>query len=421
MKKQKSVILVLFVIFTLACSFSLPKTDPTAVPPSPEPNLTTALPPSEAPPTLSPDLPPPPAVRIVSIHANSNISLAIDDQGRVWQWGNYQLGPNNSPCKGGDACLLTPALVPNLTDVVAISAGFTHRMALKSDGTLWGWGQNERYQLGLGYGDKAYHEEPVQVPGMTDVAAVSAGDNFTLALKKDGTVWAWGGDSAGQLGNGKDSYTPDYPLYQENPGPVVNLGNVTAVDTGWHHGMVLRSDGTVWTWGFNQLGELGWGTADTQQHPEPKQVPGLTDVTGVSAGFNNSLVQKQDGSVWVWGGNLGGQLDSSKLGDAQPYPNPMPLDAFADAVQVDACSMQLAALKSDGSVWLVGFGEIDMQSGAQLRQTPLKDMVAISCAEDHLLALDRFGVVWAWGNNNVGQLGRGSMEASPDPQPVLFP
>jgi len=150
-------------------------------------------------------------------------------------------------------------------------------------------------------------------------------------------------------------------------------------------------------------------------------VPGLSDVTGVSAGFTNSLVQKKDGSVWAWGGNLGGQLDPSKLGDAQPYPNPMPLDAFADAVQVDESSMQLAALKADGSVWLVGFGEIDMQGGVQLRQTPLKDMVSISCAEDHLLALDRFGVVWACSNNNVGQLGRGSMEASPDPQPVLFP
>ena len=362
-----------------------------------------------------------PTTRVVAIHANSNISLAIDDQGRVWQWGSYQVGPNNSPCSSGDACLLTPSLVPNLSDVVAVSAGFEHRMALKGDGTLWGWGQNDVYQLGLGYGDDEYHDEAQPVPGMTDVVAVSAGGNFTLALKKDGTVWAWGKDNAGQLGNGMNSYTPGYALRQESPGQVVDLTGVAAIDTGWHHGIALRNDGTVWTWGFNQFGELGLGGADTDQHPTPIQVPGLTHVTAIGGGFTNSISKKEDGSVWIWGGNLGGQLDPSNLGTAQSFPNPLAVEAFSDAVQVDASSTQLVALKADGTVWIFGFGEIGSQIPFQQGQTTLKDILAISCAEDHMLALDQSGVVWAWGNNDVGQLGNGTTQSASSPQPVLFP
>jgi alpha-tubulin suppressor-like RCC1 family protein len=435
MLKRIRVILVVLAISTLACSLSLPIAAPTAIQSPKEPIPTSgsgsSVSPTAAPTAIQPPQEPvtdsgsgpstPPAVRIVAINANSNISLAIDDQGRVWQWGNYKLGPNNSPCKGGEACLPTPALVPNLSDVVAVSAGYTHRMALKSDGSLWGWGQNENHQLGVGSQNRDFHEEPVAVPGLTEVVAVSAGDDATLALKKDGTVWAWGTDACGQLGSGMNSYTPGYPLYLDSPNQVVNLNDVVAVDAGWHHSIALRSDGSVWTWGFNQFGELGLGSADTEQHPVPEQVPGLADVTMVSAGFSNSMVQKKDGSVWAWGNNLGGQLDFSKFGDMQPYADPILVEQFADALQFNACSTQLVALKADGTVWLAGFGEIGSLAFFQGGQTSLKDIVAVSCAEDHMLALDKYGVVWAWGNNNVGQLGNGTMEPSPSPQPVIFP
>lgn len=439
MNKYRYLLVVLCVTLTLACALVNSLQGQDTPPPSvertvlsPEAVTPVILEPSESQstqemiPTLEPSpalnpTPGSPAIKIVAIHANSNISLAIDDQGQVWQWGGYKVGPANSPCKGGDACLLLPTRVPNLSDVVAVSAGFDHRMALRQDGTVWGWGKNEVYQLGQGYGDQEFHAEALPVPGLTDVVAVSAGGNFTLALKQDGTVWAWGMDSAGQLGNGKNSYTPDYPLRQESPGPVINLTGVVAIDTGWHHGIVLRSDGTVWTWGFNQLGELGLGGADTDQHPVPAQVPGLTAVTTIAGGFTNSIAQKADGSVWVWGGNLGGQLDPTRLGTTQAFPNPVPIAAFSDAVQVDACSTQMVALKADGTVWILGFGEIGSPMAFQPGQTPLKNIVAISCAEDHLLALDQAGVVWAWGNNNVGQLGNGTMQAAASPQPVSFP
>lgn len=433
MYKFRYLFLVLCITSTLACalvtSIQSQDTPPasvekTAMPPEamtpmilePSENQST----QEPFPTQNPSATPP-TVKIVAIHANSNISLAIDDQGHVWQWGGYKVGPANSPCQGGDACLLVPVRVPNLSDVVAVSAGFDHRMALRQDGTVWGWGKNEVYQLGLGYGDQEFHADAQPVPGLTGVVAVSAGGNFTLALKNDGTVWAWGKDSEGQLGNGKNSYTPDYPLRQESPGPVVNLAGVVAIDTGWHHGIVLRNDGSVWTWGFNQLGELGIGGSDTDQHPVPAQVPGLNAVTAIAGGFTNSIAKKDDGSIWVWGGNLGGQLDPTKLGTTQSFPNPVPIEAFADAVQVDACSTQLVALKADGTVWILGFGEIGSLMTFQQGQTPLKDIVEISCAEDHMLALDRYGVVWAWGNNNVGQLGNGTIQAAASPQPVSFP
>ncbi len=440
MKKKISLVLGLWVLVLLSCSFfsqvqkqetpqvviSETESDPTAdVVNQPTLEQEATTPPLDTIPTETDaaivEGEVLPSVRIVAIHANSNINLAIDDQGRVWQWGNYKLGPANSPCKGGDACLLSPTLVPNLTDVAAVSAGYDHRMALKKDGSLWGWGQNETYQLGQGLGDKKFYEEAVPVPGMTEVASVSAGGNFTLALKKDGTVWAWGTNSEGQLGDGKDSYTPDYSLREESPFQVVNLDQVVAVDAGWHHGVALRADGTVWTWGFNQLGELGWGTADTEQHPVPAQVPGLSGVKTLGGGFSKSMVQTGDGNIWAWGDNLGGTLDASKMMDMQPHPNPILIAGLKDVVQFDACSMQVVALNADGTVYILGFGEIGPQTYLPQGQTVLKDIVAVSCGEDHMIALDKNGVVWAWGNNNVGQLGNGTMELSPSPQPVVFP
>lgn len=431
--KNRALFVTLLITLTLACNLL---TSPESQEPLPAfkektPISTQAATPMVLEPTASPTppepaqtsipTPAPPSTRIVAIHANSNISLAIDEQGRVWQWGSYKVGPANSPCKGGDDCLLTPALVPNLSDVIAVSAGFVHRMALRRDGTVWGWGQNQVYQLGLGHGDQEYHTEAQPVPGMTEVIAISAGGDFTLALKQDGTVWAWGHDNAGQLGNGKDSYTPNYALRQESPGQVINLTGVVAIDTGWHHGIALRQDGTVWTWGFNQLGELGWGSADTDQHPVPAQVPGLNNVTAIWGGFTNTIAKNKDGQVWAWGGNLGGQLDPAKLGMPLPFPNPVLMEALSGAVQVDACSTQLIALKADGTVWIYGLGEIGNRALFQQGQTTLRDITAISCGEDHMLALDNSGVVWAWGNNNVGQLGNGTMETVTSPQPVKFP
>jgi alpha-tubulin suppressor-like RCC1 family protein len=158
--------------------------------------------------------------------------------------------------------------VSNLTGVVAVAAGFHHSLALKNDGTVWAWGSGMDGQLGYEQGPTS-RNTPAQVPGLTDVVAVAAGDRHSLALKADGTVWGWGNNLSGQLGNG--TWQP----YHYTPVKALNLTDVVAVDAGYGHSMAVKGDGTVWTWGDNRRGQLGDGTT-LRDRNTPGQVMGLS-------------------------------------------------------------------------------------------------------------------------------------------------
>src|SRR6185312_1603769 len=169
--------------------------------------------------------------------------------------------------------------------------------ALKSDGTVWSWGSNGFGQLGNG--GYTSTTTPVQTT-ITGVVAISSWSAFTLALKSDGTVWGWGTDYSGELGDGGSN--------TNRPSPVrtLNLTNVVAIANGWIHGLAVKSDGTVWTWGRNVNGQLGDGTFTNRS--APVQVSGLTAATAAAGGENHSLALKSDGTVWAWGDNSRGEL-----------------------------------------------------------------------------------------------------------------
>jgi alpha-tubulin suppressor-like RCC1 family protein len=416
-------------VLFLACSvFSNPgdekretATEPTGASPSLEAEIATPVTTSSSSVTPEVEATQGNSVKIVAVSTNSNRNLAIDSQGRVWEWGTYETGPANSPCKrDGIDCKLLPSLVPGLEDAIAVSTGYEHNLALKKDGTVWGWGHNFMYALGQGTVDSDYHKSPLQVHGLKDVVAISASSNFNLAVKQDGSVWAWGENDAGQVGDGKDSYTPDYGLREEVPFQVVNIGDMVAVDTGSTHSLGLGRDGALWSWGNNQLGELGQGTFDTKQHPVPQQVASLGNtVTGIGAGFQNSIVIRNDGSVWAWGADFGGQLCDGQM-SMQPFPNPVELKPFKGALQVEMTSMQSLALMPNGTVWACGIleGIPNLTPG----QVPGLDNVAyISAGEDHAVALKKDGSLWAWGFNTTGQLGDGTQNSRSTPGLVLFP
>jgi alpha-tubulin suppressor-like RCC1 family protein len=183
--------------------------------------------------------------------------------------------------------------------MVDINAGVKYTVALKSDGTVWTWGQNTNGQLGDG--TKTNKSSPIQVSGLTGIIAVEAEAYTSLALKSDGTVWGWGQNDKGQLGDGatKDSATPVQ---------VMGLIGVSAISAGVGHSLALKSDGTVWAWGQNTNGQLGDGT--TQNRLTPVQVGGINGMTAVCAGLTpgHSLALKSDGTVWAWGNNTDGQL-----------------------------------------------------------------------------------------------------------------
>ena len=157
--------------------------------------------------------------------------------------------------------------VQNLNGVIAVAAGGEQSLALKSDGTVWAWGRNDVGQLGDG--TTAERHTPVQVHTLNGVTAIAAGQAHNLALKSDGTVWAWGGNDAGQLGDGTTT-TP-----RPSPVQVHNLNGVTCVDAGDNHSLARKSDGTVWAWGGNGDGQLGDGNP-TSFRPSPVQVHNLS-------------------------------------------------------------------------------------------------------------------------------------------------
>lgn len=252
-----------------------------------------------------------PGISGVTAVAGGYDSMALRSDGTVWMWGmNFrgELGIGNhtgpSTCTIGPyACALVPAVVPGLTGITAIANGYVNMlgggetsMALKNDGTVWGWGAN--FYGELGDGTTAERDSPVQVAGLTGVTAIATGDT-SFALKSDGTVWAWGHGTLGALGNGGVSNSL-------SPVQVSGLTGVVAISGSFETGYALKSDGKVWAWGYNTDGEVGDNT--TTQRNSPVQVSGLSGITAISGGPMHAMALKNDGTVWGWGENYYGEL-----------------------------------------------------------------------------------------------------------------
>ena len=247
---------------------------------------------------------------------------------------------------------VVPAVpAPEPQSAATIAAGKWHSVALRNDGTVWAWGLNQGGLVGDGTDISPY--TPVQVQDLSGVLSIAAGTWHSLALRDDGTVWAWGSNSAGQLGDGTTTN-------RHTPVQVQDLSGVLSVVSGGNHSLALRDDGTVWAWGDNLRGQLGDGTT-TNRH-SPVLVADLSDVVGVAAGSGHSLALRDDGPVWAWGWNQYGQL-------------------------------------GDGT-------NTDRHTPVQVRN--LSGVANIMGGGWHSLALQDDGTVWAWGDNIVGQLGDGT-------------
>src|SRR5579884_3346311 len=294
------------------------------------------------------------------------------------------------------------------TGAVGVSAGSRHSLALKEDGTVWGWGSNVDGQLGDGPGLATTISFPVQVIGIT-AAAVAAGYGHSLAVDSDGTVWAWGRNGAGQLGDGTN-------IDRSAPERVTGLSDVraspVAIAAGLRHSLALKNDGTVWAWGDNSVGELGDGT--TTDRNTPVQVSGLDNVIGIAAGASHNLAVRSDGTVWAWGSNDMGQLGNGDTGGYSTKPIQVS-GGMTNARAVAAGLVHSLAVKDDGTVWAWGDnGTGQLGDGTTVSRTsPVQvsgGMVhaTVAAAGSYFsLALKDDGTVWAWGDNLAGQLGNG--------------
>ncbi|SMB96533.1 Alpha-tubulin suppressor [Thermanaeromonas toyohensis ToBE] len=347
------------------------------------------------------------------ISAGTYHSLALKSDGTVWAWGQNSYGQLGD---GTTTNRYTPVQVQGLSDVVAVAAGGGHSLALKSDGTVWAWGANNYGQLGDGTTANRY--TPVQVQGLSGVVAIAAAlGSHSLALKSDGTVWAWGYNYYGQLGDGTTTnrYTPVQ---------VQGLSNVVAIAAGGSYSLALKSDGTVCAWGYNGQGQLGDGTTTNRYTPVQVQNQNLqSSVVAIATHGNHSLALKSDGTVWAWGANAYGQLGD---GTTTNRLTPVQVWNLSGVVAIAGGGNHSLALKSDGTVWAWGYnGAGQLGDGTTIsRYTPvqvqgLSGVVAVAGGSNHSLALKSDGTVWAWGQNGYGQLGDGTTTNRTTPVQVL--
>ncbi|MBV1852838.1 RCC1 domain-containing protein [Catellatospora tritici] len=292
--------------------------------------------------------------KVRQLGAGTAYGIALLANGTVRAWGGNERGPLGD---GTQDAHTTPGVVAGLSGVRQVAAGSVHALALLEDGTVRAWGDNTSGQLGLGVLG-GLRTTPVPVPGLKHVRAIAARDSYSLALLADGTVLAWGNNSAGVLGNGTVG-TND-----PTPAPVHGLSGVRALAAGSGHVLALLKDGTVRSWGADDVGQLGRGTVGAPD-PLPATVWGLAEVRAVAAGLDHSLALLEDGRVWAWGDNQDGELGIGTFGGLRDRP-----------VAVSGLS------------------------GARAVAAGFHTSYALSRRDD--------AVVLAWGGNDRGQLGDGS-------------
>ena len=375
----------------------------------------------------------------VPVTAGYEYSLARLDDGSAWAWGANADGKLGI---GTSSSTTTPQQVvydtTYFTGVAAMDA-YNHTLAVKDDGTVWAWGSNITGQLGISP-DNNDHTTPVQVTGLTNITDIAVGDSFSLALSSDGTIWSWGENYKGQLGNrfnDSEAYSDYIPMRVVSPDGTGYLTDVKAIAVGYYTSMALKADGTVWTWGDNNYGNLGIGTKDNYAHPIPVQVPALTDIIAISVGNGHNMALKSDGTVWTWGYNYYGQLgDNTTSSSYSPVQVVDPTDAsgyLTGVADIAAGWYHSVALKSDGTVWTWGDNDYYTLGDGTWndRTTPvqvlgpggtgdLSGITAIAADFSHNLAFRIDGTIWAWGSNYSRQLGDGTNTNSSSPVQVII-
>jgi alpha-tubulin suppressor-like RCC1 family protein len=325
----------------------------------------------------------------------------IFSEGGLWNWGHntyVQLGDNTITNRSSPVQTICGG-----TNWKQVACGSYHTVAIKTDGTLWGWGYNQYGQLGDS--TIAPKNSPVQtIAGGTNWKQVSCGISHTAAIKTDGTLWTWGENTYGQLG---DSTT----INKSSPVQTICGGtNWKQADIGYWYIAAIKTDGTLWTWGYNNNGQLGDSTTTNRSSPV-QTIAGGTNWKQVSCGISHTAAIKTDGTLWTWGYNGYGQL-----GDSTIIQRNSPVQTICGGTnwkQVSGGNYHTDAIKTDGTLWSCGYNKYGQlgDSTSINKSSPVQTICGgtnwkqVKNGYYHTVAIKTDSTLWLWGYNKYGQLG----------------
>lgn len=336
------------------------------------------------------------------VSAGQNFTLAIKADGTLWGWGQngnllglgYFSVSENLPIQIGTA-----------NDWMTVSAGGNHALAVKTNGTLWSWGSGIFGQLGNGVFNSATFNV-TQIGTATDWIKVSAGSLFSVALKNNGTLWTWGRNNVGQLGNNTFIDT-------NVPAQVGTAIDWSQIDAGGEHTLAIKTTGDLWAWGNNPFGQLGDGTTNTSNNPIIISTAGWS---AVSAGFDHSMALNPNGLLYTWGNNTNGQLCNG-TNTAANLPT-LVVDisgAINFYMVISAGQTHSMVIRNDNSLWTSGqnnFGQLGIGNNSNtnvLNQVGTgTNWQLISAGFVHSHAMEIGANLWSAGRGLEGQLGVGS-------------
>lgn len=337
---------------------------------------------------------------VVAVAGNNGNTIALHQDGTVWTWGSPF---GSSDCEGCGEAL--PKRVLGLTDIIAIASSTGHSLALKSDGTVWSWGLNDLGQLGNQplYLNPFEAFPPTQIPALANIKSIATGPTSSFALAVDGSVWSWGDNAQGQLGE-------DTTTLRTSPVHLTTINGVRSLSTNGVCTYAIKQDGSVWSWGSNAFALLGTGSSNPSSSAVPVQVTALTNIQTIVVADTHVLALRTDGSVLAFGNGGSGQLGN---GTNNSSAVPIQVPGLIAVTQVAANALGSMALKADGTVWAWGEDQlspkrIDLPSARSIASWGTIRAVILN---DNTLQM--------WGGFNIhGQLGDGTLIARNVPGPV---
>ena len=342
---------------------------------------------------------------IAAVAVGERHSLALDAGGNVWAWGddgNGQLG------RGAALAATVATVVPGLSKIVQVSAGWQTSGAVDQSGNVWTWGSN--YTGQLGFTTAANSSAPLRVPGVQDVQMLLVGTGAfnptSYALKRDGSVWAWGQSPCATPENNATGGVSSIPA------PIPGLTQVNQISA-YGNLLAVKHDGTVWACGHSDEGALGLGA--TKSSAEPAQIPGLAGVRSLAMGGGHSFAVKADGTVMAWGtGALGNDSGWSQ----QLSPTPVP--SLDNVVDMATSVYHTLARRSDGAVWgWAGNGGGGSELGSRWSSNPgpitaPAPIQVVSAGSRTSALLGGDGILYMGGDNSMGVLADGTFAHHPD-------